>query len=203
MKEKGGAPLEFLLIGEAKLKIVLTDSDMREYNIDSLQDSANPKCRRAVWSILEEAKRAVGFDPTGDKVLVQLYPLKSGGSEVFVTKLGILSSASAKLVTRSDRVEVLSKHRRFYFFDCLSDLVSAARAIRAECPETAIESDVYLGSRGGFYLSIDEYEKGAQSAEFPFISEFGRALCADASAYVCEHFERVTDGDGISKLSLL
>ena len=196
-------PLEFLLIGEAKLKIVLTDSDMREYNIDGFSDSQNPQCRRSVWSILELAKREVGFDPAGDKVLVQFYPLKSGGSEVFVTKLGILSTASAKLVTRSDRVEVLSKKRRFYSFENLETLISATKAISSRYPDFSLESDVYLGDNGVFYLSVDEYAKGAQSSEFPFIAEFGRALCADTSAYVCEHFDRLTDGDGISKLSVL
>ena len=49
--------MEFLLIGEAKLKIVLSESDMKKYDINGFSDSQNPQCRRAVWSILELAKK--------------------------------------------------------------------------------------------------------------------------------------------------
>ena len=90
--------MEFLLIGESKIKIVLNRKEAERYHLDtSTPDVSGPGARRIFWSILEEAKREVGFDPAGDKVLIQLYPLKGGGCEIFVTKLGILSESSARL----------------------------------------------------------------------------------------------------------
>ena len=102
--------MEVLLIGEAKMKIVLTSEEAKGYRLD-LSDPAKDtqRSRRALWSVLDDARKSVSFDPSGDKVLVQLYPMKSGGCEIFVTKLGILSEASARLVSDSDRVTLLSK----------------------------------------------------------------------------------------------
>ena len=40
------------------------------------------------WDVLSRAKLRTGFDTDGQKVLVQLYPSKDGGCEIFVTKIG-------------------------------------------------------------------------------------------------------------------
>lgn len=195
--------MEFLLIGDSKIKIVLSREEAERYGLDkSSTDVADPAARRALWKILECAKERAGFDPAGDKVLIQLYPLKDGRCELFVTKLGILSESSARLVAKSDRVSMLSKKRLFYSFEDIDYLISAARVIKALSGDLIPKADVYTdGVR--FYLAIDEYGKGGESLEFPSILEFGCCLTADFSAYICEHTERLTAGDGIAIFSSL
>ena len=196
-----GGFLEFLLVGESKLKIVMTDDDMKYYKLESLGfDGDSASAKRSFWQILDRAKTEVGFDPTGDKVLIQFYPIKCGGCEVFVTKLGILTSTSAKLVSKSERVSMLSKHCRYYHFENLLDLKRAAVAIKSMAKEAPV-SDVYLSQKHGYFLSVEEYEKGSECAEFPSIQEFGQRLAADIGAYISEHFCRLTDGDGVDKFS--
>ena len=99
--------MEFLLIGESKIKIVLTRSEADEMNLvgGDISDADN---RRVFWRLIGMAKERVGFDPAGDKLLIQLYPMKEG-VELFVTKLGILPDASARLVARSDKISLLSE----------------------------------------------------------------------------------------------
>jgi len=204
MKEKARCDfLEFLLISDSKLKIVMNEEDIKKYKIDTVtSDCTNPLCRRAVWSVLDVAKERVGFDPSGDKVLVQFYPTK-GGCEVFVTKLGILSGSSARIVSRSDRVAMLSRERLLYSFDSLSALCSATRAVKSACKENIPSADVYLCGREKYFLHIEEYGKGGESSEFPSILEFGRSLSADFFVYVLEHCELVAKGDGIEKFCSL
>ena len=87
--------MEFLLIGESKIKIVLSSAEAKKQGLDTTSaDVSGPLARRVLWRILDMAKTEVGFDPKGDKVLIQLYPLANGGCELFVTKLGFCPYAS-------------------------------------------------------------------------------------------------------------
>jgi negative regulator of genetic competence, sporulation and motility len=195
--------LEFLLIGESKIKIVLSSAEAKKQGLDtSSTDVSGPLARRVLWRILDMAKTEVGFDPKGDKVLIQLYPLANGGCELFVTKLGILSESSARLVSKSDRIAMLSKSRSLYRFDDLSDIISASRAVKSITGDLSPKSDVYLDG-DKYYLSIEEYGKGGEPVEFPCILEFGMGLTAELSSYIYEHADCLTDGDGIDRFSSL
>lgn len=195
--------MEFLLIGESKIKIVLSSAEAKKQGLDtSSTDVSGPLARRVLWRILDMAKTEVGFDPKGDKVLIQLYPLANGGCELFVTKLGILSESSARLVSKSDRIAMLSKSRSLYRFDDLSDIISALRAVKSIIGDLSPKSDVYLDG-DKYYLSIEEYGKGGEPVEFPCILEFGMGLTAELSSYIYEHADRLTDGDGIDRFSSL
>ena len=195
--------MEFLLISESKLKIILSESDLREYKIDTpSQDYETPTCRRAIWSILDKAKKEVGFDPTGDKVLLQFYPTKTKECEVFVTKLGVLSCASAKIVSKSDRITMLSREKKLYVFDSAEALSLAARAIRRAIGFYP-RSDVYRGYGEKYFLSVVEYGKSGETAEFPQILEFGKGLSADFYAYLSEHAELIANGDGVERFSAI
>ncbi len=188
--------MEFLRIGEAKIKIIMSDEELKRYGLTDVPD-CGPSCRRAIWQVLDIAKGEVGFDPAGDKILVQFYPLKGSGCELFITKLGILAPSSVKLVSKSDKVTMLSRKQSYYLFDSLDELRLVAREIMSRTDGTPPRSDVY--SEGDIYiLSIEEYGRGGEISEYPCISEFGRLLSADVSLYVCEHFARLTDGDAIA-----
>ena len=82
---------------------------------------------------------------------------RGGGCEIFVTKLGILSPSSARMIEKSDKVAMLSKETRMYCFEKLDDLLGAVRAVGLRVGNTKIESDVYILD-DTFYLSLDEQE---------------------------------------------
>ena len=195
--------MEFLLIGESKIKIVLNRDEAEKHGLDTtMPDISGPGARRAFWRILDMARAEVGFDPAGDKVLIQIYPIKSGGCEIFVTKLGILSDASARLVSKSDRVAMLSKKRAFYAFDSLDDLVRASVAVSSVSHGVSPKSDIYTeGDR--YFLSIEEYGKGGEPIEFLCLLEFATCLSHDASSYISEHAICIAEGDGIKRFSKL
>lgn len=195
--------MEFLLVGESKIKIVLTEEERASYGLGaSAPDISGPGARRSFWRILDMAKKDVGFDPSGDKILIQLYPIKNGGCEIFVTKLGILPESSARLVSKSNKVAMLSKKNSLYAFDDYEDLIKAARAVRAVSGDTLPQSDVFV-SDDRYFLSIEEYGKGGEPLEFPCILEFGIGLAADVFIYILEHAVQLTNGDGIERFSLL
>lgn len=194
--------MDFLLVGESKIKIVLNREEAEIHGLDKASpDVSGPVTRRAFWRILDMAKAEVGFDPAGDKVLIQLYPIKGGGCEIFVTKLGILSDSSARMVSKSDRVAMLSKRQSFYFFESLDDLINASRAVK-NISGILPKSDVYAeGDR--YYLAIEEYGRGGEPAEFPCILEFAAILPEDLSDYISEHASMIAADNGIERFSSL
>jgi negative regulator of genetic competence, sporulation and motility len=205
MKEKyiGGDSLDFLLIGESKIKIILTEEETEIYKLDTTSsDIGGSGARRSFWQILDRARGEVGFDPAGDKVLIQMYPIKSGGCEIFVTKLGILPDSSARLVSKSNRIAMLSKKKSLYAFESLEDVISAAIAVRAVSDGAFPVSDIYE-SNDKYYLLIEEYGKGGEPMEFPCILEFGSGLAADIGSYITEHAVKLTEGNGIEIFSKL
>ena len=195
--------MEFLQIGESKLKIVASEEEMRTYKLENCSSGeGSAAIRRSFWKILDLAKAEVGFDPAGDKLLIQFYPVQSGGCEIFVTKLGILPESSARMVSKSSRISMLSKNVGFYSFASLDYLVRATRAIKNIAGEINVASDVFY-LNDVYYLSIEEYGKGGESTEFPCIIEFGEGLAANLGAYISEHATKLTNGDGIEKFSAL
>ena len=191
--------MEFLLVGDSKLKILMTSPELDEYGLSSVTDVMDsPAVRRSFWRVLKLAEGRVGFNPTDDKVLVQFYPVKSGGGEIFVTKLGLLSDSSARTVARSDRVAILSHRRGFYRFDSLSDLVSAATAISSRHTAALPDADVYIDRHCRYYLAVEEYGKGGEPSEYPVLTEYAKWLTAELSAYITEHHLRLAEGDGIA-----
>ncbi len=191
--------MEFLLIGDSKLKIVMTEEDMKAFKLNSGEDYSSSGYRRAFWKVLDLAKEEVGFDPEGDKILIQFYPLKSGGCEVFVTKLGILSKESAKMVARSDKITMLSKSRRLYAFDTREDLINFAGAIKSVYPLLCTDAEVYKTSSARYYLSIEEFSMG-DGVELPLLTEYARPLNSDLEFFVTEHLERLADFGGLDEI---
>ena len=78
--------MELIPINNSKLKIMLDENDMKEYNIGDEADCANSATRLAIRHILDCAKDKIGFNTEGAEIFVQLYTSKHGGCELFVTK---------------------------------------------------------------------------------------------------------------------
>ena len=180
--------MEVLLIGKSKMKIVLNAEQMKGFGLnvtDECKDTAS--VRRRLYAILEDAGRISGFDYTEDKLLIQFYPMESGGCEVFVTKLGLLPDVSAKMVQSSDRITVLSKRRSYYAFSSSQDLTSALIAIKNHPSAVKPKGDIYLTKSGKYLLSLEEYGKEDFYSEFALIHEFATKLKAETECYIIEH----------------
>ena len=69
--------MELILISENKLKITLTECDMKQYDLDCDDiDYDNTETRKAFWSILDEAKHRTGFDAASQRVFIQRHLLR-------------------------------------------------------------------------------------------------------------------------------
>ncbi len=183
--------MELLPIGSDKLKVTLTEADMDVYRLsaDSL-DWNDTGTRKALWSILDEAKKRCGFDAARERVLVQIFPSLTGGCEMFVTRVG------------KDRAEdeicipapIKRSGSRACFFDKLDDMLGFCRVL--DSSEYADPSDAYF-TRDGRYLLI-------YCRDDPRASEFGRVCPAsDVEYYIGEHTDIIRRGDAVAWLARL
>ena len=83
-----GEAMELIVIDETKLTIMLTAPDMQHYDLHAERmTTANAATRNAFRHIFNDARQRIGFDTSGERLLVQLYTSRGGGCEIFVTKL--------------------------------------------------------------------------------------------------------------------
>ncbi len=182
--------MEFLKVSDSKLKIMLTNEDMKKYDIDSEDmDYDNPKIRRSFWRILECARSACSFEVSGDKVLVQFYPSKDG-CEIFVTKLGIISSGIERTISKSPRVAMLTTRKSVYKFEEKEHLKTALSLLNSEEQQKAPE--LFSDGKGNYYIVIEERKSLSENREsISVLAEYGSEIPNNLVSYIEEHSDRI------------
>lgn len=175
--------MELMQIGADALKVTLTREDMIYYAIEFERlDYENTETRRAIWDILDEAKRKIGFEAARDKLYIQVFKGAEGGCELFVR--------------RAKPKESESKTPLLFRFAAMPVLLLACA--RLENCGFSGESTAYAGDGGDFYLSLCPESDEKHCA---FLSELGQKL-PFAQGYLCEHAKKICS-DAVRALSLL
>lgn len=178
--------MELILISESKLKIMLSADDMELYDITcETIDYDDSFSRRAFWDILSEARDRTGFDAAGEKVYVQVYPSKTGGCEMFVTKLpsDTDESGCARPEIRTDTRK--SAKKCVYRFDSLGNLLLSCREMK-NCGFSGVSTAYKDTPNKRFYLVTD--------TESPLAGEFfGKQCRINSIYYISEHCKPICE----------
>lgn len=176
--------MELKLINSNKLKVMLTGRELSDYSLscDTI-DYDNTETRRAFWSIFDEAKHKTGFDAAKEKVYIQVYPLRDGGCEIYVTKTdAIFAGSDVKFDVGRDS----SERMRVYCFANLDTLSSACRAVYEtgfDVQNAAVFCDDYC-----YYLKLELKTVSGELTQCPVLSEFGCAVeCRGFDLYSKEY----------------
>lgn len=181
--------MEILMISESKLKVMLTSDDLVQFSLsaDTL-DYGNTETRRMFWDILGRAKQSVGFDTEGHRVLVQLYPSRDGGCEMFISRLGSICRASNEKEGQEDAIAIIAqesadknrtkkapvpKEISVFGFDTMERMLAVCRRLCDMAYEG--ESEAYLSDDGRCYLFLSDVECSEYLPfdEYSFIREYG------------------------------
>ena len=196
--------MDVLKISESKIKIMLSREDTERLGLDAISaDYSDTEVRSKVWNILSRVKSDYGFDYEGEKLLIQFYPSKDGGAELFITKLLNLQKKNEKVMSKSENVTMLDTKPRIYKFDKLDELIRAAKIIKRR--GGVASSELFYSEEDGYYLNISE--RGAlrfdHICEFAIISEFATPVAKEKYPYITEHFEKLAEDSAIELLSSL
>ena len=189
--------LELHLIQNDKLKVLLTPFDMMKYELtcESL-DYDNTETRKAIWSILDFAKHETGFDAALGKIRIEVYPEKSGGCAIYITKLAKndLPSSEDMNETSEKQSSAEGKNAVVYQFDRLDDLLAVCRALEHRAYKGRCLLYFEHLPKGGtrYFIEIDEgppvSKRSRYLRENLFIGEFARRIDGtEAHAYLAEH----------------
>ena len=192
--------MEFLKIGKNKLKISLTEEDLRHFKMEKISpDEDLAPYKSAIFSIIDLAEEQGLFSADGEKLLLQFYPIKDGG-ELFVTKLSIMTEAQKSVICRAGNLTVTERVENAYLFENMRDARALARSIssRKEPPE---KSAIYLAEDGSVMLELEEKKSPPHQCEFPEISEFATKISKDTYLYLREHSSPLISINAIKMLS--
>ena len=211
--------MELIPINSSKLKIMLDENDMKEYNIGDQADCASSETRVAIRHILDRVKEQIGFDTEGSEIFVQLYTSKKGGCELFVTKSTAPPPKTKQPSTHGEHKNKKSppspitaqegspqkqkeRGRIYYSFNALSDLCKICKLLAEN--EIQICGSVYQDERGIFFLALesDNIKEYARLDKLTFILEFGeREKGYDVSTYLSEHSKAICKKDVLKTLA--
>ncbi len=200
--------MELILISNSKLKVMLSKDDMTAFSIscDTL-DYDNTETRRVFWQILDEAKHKTGFDAASDKVFVQVYPSRSGGCEMYVTKLNSDDRSNGTSYVSMKVKKSLKKALNYelYCFDSVDKMLLVCKHL--ESLGYTEESSAYIDEKGRYYLLLCDMnvDHGKNSVSmFPFISEYAIKHTGGAVyPYIKEYCKTIISQKAVKELALL
>lgn len=210
--------MEFILINENKIKVMLTEQDLKDFEIDAEDlDYSNTDTKRMFWDILSRAKHSTGFDTDGQKVLVQLYPSRHGGCELFVTKIGELCPADDGCMLSSKpgephtekrasklrlKTQIEKKDSSVFLFESLSDLLCVCRHLESLGYDS--QSSAYIDRDKRYYLFLEGIDTSGYIPLdiYSFICEFGILENVKSSlCYLGEYGQSIAKDNAVSLLS--
>lgn len=183
--------MEVILISDDRVKIMLTDEDLREFDIDyGIAEGDTDLCRR-FKSVLQRADDICGTHIGSERVMIQLFQSRGGGCELFVTKLPL-----ASLPAKNKKCDGV-----FYVFESIGALVAVCRLLAAR--GHGKHSSAYFSDRT-CALYIPEF---SESKPLPLsaacLDEYGSRADGSTRIYISEHAHSVCSENAVEILSKL
>ena len=177
--------MELILISNSKLKIMLSAEDMKKYNIECDGESA---LKRGFKPVLEMAHNDCGFDIESGRLLVQVFPSRGGGCEMFVTRVALSSGE------RESDASVC-------IFDSIQSMISLCRILYSR--GLGKNSAAYALPEGAFALVLPEFDRDERlPLEAAVINEFGfRRDCEKIEGYIKEHARIIFADNAVASLA--
>lgn len=205
--------MELVVINEYKLKIIMTEQDMQEYGLDENEFYCSVINTRSILErIIHKMGVRTGFENIGrnEKLLLQLYPEKSGGCELYVTRLEMElgeetavkkdTENKALVIRESDQLREGTNELAFSF-ENLKDVSMACRELKSY--DFSGKSSLYLGSNKKYYLFLCQtLDKKTKDSPTELLSEFGEPENrAEVSTLMLEYGRCVMDRGAVEILS--
>lgn len=210
--------MELIVINENKLKIIMNEQEMQQYGLDENEfHLCISDTRKILARILHNSPIATGFELPlpNERILLQLYPERQGGCELYVTRLALdeenvitedstmKSEESHLLPIYTGDAENKKRLLLCYSFEKLNDIIRSCRELKERFP--IVDGSVYFGEDEKYYFilkrDVNIEEKYSISS---VLSEFGELKNADHSLLrLCERGRCICETNAIEIFSCL
>lgn len=205
--------MELIRINDQKLKIMLTPSDMTQYELNAEcigEDSE--QTHRAFRLLLDDVRKQIGFDFDDRRISVQYFPSREGGCEMFVSSILPRFSGEKKpartpgaLTLRNGSKPAGSFQRDgAYRFETLDFLLRVCR--RLHSIGFSGESEAYRDDMNRYYLLLRTRSASPFSApeELGFVVEYGTVENPSMlRLYFREHGKQICPHGAVEQLASL
>ena len=203
--------MELIRISEGKLKIMLTPTDMHQFELstDNFCNSSE-QMHRSFRLLLDEVKRQSGFEADDHSISVQYFPSREGGCEMFISNLSGDKNQSSCALTPAQGMQPSTRSRGSfcrsfaYRFDGMGELLSVCRRL---LPMDYISaSSAWRDDAGRYYLFLSTYASSpfATPEELYFVVEYGHVEnAAQLRLYLAEHGTTVCAEDAVGTLGAI
>ncbi len=208
--------MELIRISDRKMKIMLTPTDMRHFELDADtfgEDSA--KMHRAFRLLLDEVKKQTGFEADDSHISVQYFPSREGGCEMFISNCSDAEyEASTKLrcplKAENKALQLRQNHRNGFYKECAYRFFNL-REMLAVCRR--LMQNGYVGSSCSYRDECENYYlilKTLSPSPFSvpenlrFIVEYGSIESPTAlRLYLLEHGSAICEENAVHQLGNL
>lgn len=197
--------MEYIIISDTKIKIMLTQKELDKYKIDSESFSiGNEEQRLAFRKILNDACTQSGFDGSASRLMVQMYPAKRGGCEIFVTRLDSAASTTNNCIFGGiyKKCEKAKEKSMCFLFRSFTGLNAVCRHLHNV--GYSGDSDIYVSDNGVYYLILDTSPASDNKySQLSFINEFAKGSMDEIPAYIYEHGRLVCEKNAVELIGRL
>jgi len=178
--------MELILISNSKLKIMLSAEDMKKYNIEC---DGNTAMKRGFKPVLDVARRDCGFDTDSGRLLVQVFPSRGGGCEMFITRVALECGKGGM------------RDASVCIFENLEDMIRLCRILSFRGYGKG--SAAYEIAAGAYALILPEFDRDESlPLGAAVISEFGyRRDCENIEGYIKEHGRVIAEENAVARLT--
>ena len=171
--------MELIRISDSKLKVMLTPTDMRQFELcaDNFYDDSE-KMHRSFRLLLDEVRRQSGFEADDHRISVQYFPSREGGCEMFISNLSLERESTTCALTPAQGMHPATRTRGSfcrsfaYRFDGLEELLSVCHRL---LPLDYISaSSAWRDDVGRYYLILNTFAASpfATPEELYFVVEY-------------------------------
>jgi len=181
--------MNFSFVSNKRLKIILNKKDMSDYKINFTTLNYSTGENKAIfWELISIAKRTVGFDTYGYKILIEAFPNDDGGASIYITKLALKRQTAPQSVTCHDGKYILKFKRTDDLIDCSHILKKEKKYIKNYFYYDSsyyIETDlstVEKENRRKWVLNMLEYADCIIDYKFiSYLNEYGKDITVNHS----------------------
>ena len=210
--------MEIIMISDSKLKLMLAREDLAEFDLEADElDYSKSETKQMLWDILSDLREQVGFRTDGCRVLVQLFPSRDGGCEMFISKIADFCYCAEERTDTEHEIllpmlHCKSAHRSaacqgkvgVFAFDRLEWMITVCRRLRGI--GYGEDSRAYISDDHRYFLFLEGLDPLGYLTldEYSFIAEYGSVENADAlTGYLCEHGRLLCESDAVERLGVL
>ena len=190
--------MEIIKINLTSVKVILSREECGNYEFLSNSELEEKEMLHSIDTLLEKINKEEKLDLKNNKLLLQVYPSKSGECEIYI------SCTEDKIMYKEKSIQGSSKRNvsyiSIYRFDSLREIINACYRLHMITKDES--SQIYYDTeKDKYYLLCQSISP--REMRFAFLNEYAKQLKSHTVYYIKEHFKCICQSDAINSFSEL